>query len=120
MDHILNMLEPSKATIGGVEVPLLFNMRAAAMMEKELDTPYPQIISEILGEGKEGQDLKSIPWERQAKFISCMIRAGGMEIMAEELMAAVHMTEAQKLANAAIAEMVRKQPKGKPAAEKNG
>ncbi len=119
MDHVLNMLEPSHVTIGGKTIPLLFNMRAAASMEMELDTPYPEIIAEIVGgESGDGEKLKPIPWSRQAVIIACMIRAGGMEITADQLMDCIHMNEAQTLANAAIAEMIRKQPKGKES--KNG
>lgn len=119
MENVLNMLEPSKVTIAGKIIPLLFNMRAAANMEQELDTPYPEIIAEIVGGEKEdGVKAKPIPWFRQAVIISCMIRAGGMEITAEQLMDSIHMSDAQELANAAIAEMIRKQPKGKEA--KNG
>ncbi len=121
MDHVLNMLEPSTVTINGTTFPLLFNMRAAASMERELDTPYPAIIKEIAGvEDEDGNPGKPMSWNRQAVVIACMIRAGGVEITADQLMDCVHMTEAQELANAAMDEMLHKQPKGKEKAEKNG
>ena len=121
MEHVLGQLEPTICTIGGVEFPMVFSMKAAAMMEEELDTPYPAIVQEMLG-GDEGENAKAMPWARQAAVIACMMRAAGVQITAEELMGSVHMTEAQGLCNNALAEMVRKQPRAKPgaAAVKNG
>ncbi len=120
MEHILNAIEPSYVTISGVTVPLLFTMRAAAEMERELDMPYVSIISELLAVGEDGKDLPPMRWDRQAAVIACMIRAGGKQVTASDLMDAVHMNDAQELANAAIAEIMRKQPKGKAGSEKNG
>lgn len=119
-EQILDQLEPSHVTIGGKKYPLLFSMRAAAMMEKELETPYVKIVEEIFRTGDKDKDTGMDPmaWERQAMVISCLMRAAGADVTTDMLLDGVRMgDDAQRLCKAAIQEMTRKTPKGKA---KNG
>ncbi|MBQ8537837.1 MAG: hypothetical protein IJ461_10600 [Clostridia bacterium] len=109
---ILTKVEPTRVMVGGEEVSLLFTMRAAAEMERELGTPYPQILDELFQRHEPDEpEPPMMTWERQAKVIACLMRAGGHEADAEAVMD-LHVHSFSSLAQGAVKEILFKTPQG--------
>lgn len=112
MDFILKKLEPSFVTIGGTAYPLFFSLRAAAMMEEQLQKPYAEILAEMFQLHDESEPTPPpMAMERQAEVVACLLREGGVSVEAEDLKG-LHMAQFTELCNGAVKEMMNKMPRG--------
>lgn len=112
MEMILDKVEPTWVELDGGAVPLLFTMRCAAEMERELETPYPQILDELFQRhDPQEPEPPAMTFERQAKVIACLMRAGGCQVKAETVMD-LHMRSFSLLAQGAVNEILFKTPQG--------
>lgn len=111
MDAFVYQTEPTWVVLSsGQRIPLMFSMRAAARMEKELGKPYPQILDELFGKEAERQGLTpAMSWERQACLIACLADAAGLAVTPEALMD-LHLQDFSLLCQGAVQEILFKSP----------
>lgn len=108
----LKQVEPTRVKLSGGEAALRFTLRAAAEIEAEFGEPYLAVEYEMLGLNIDGTTREApMLIERQARLIAILLREGGQQVTAEQLMD-VDMDDFSLLSTAAIQELFFKSPRG--------
>lgn len=73
----LHTLEPSEVIIDGFSIPLMFSLRAAAMMEEETGVPYTELVWRLFELPGEDEDkAEPLKMREQAAVVACLIHEG--------------------------------------------
>ena len=107
-----DQIAASEEEIAGQKVKMLFTLGAAAKMESELQTPYPELVLEFMQlnpEGKKAEHAMAVG--RQAKVIRILMAEAGQAVTEDDLKK-LHMLDFAALARMAQREMVLKSPSG--------
>lgn len=119
--RFLRGMEPSSAELEGGRLPLYFSMRAAAMMEEQLDMDYPDIVAALFQlPDEDGFPAFPLRLNQQARVAACVIQEGqrisgedaqSLEELEQEL-TLLHMSEWTRLVAAVTQEILYKSNKG--------
>ncbi len=108
----LKQVEPTRVTLSGGEAALRFTVRAAAEIEEEFGAPYLTVVYETLGLNLDGTTRDApMSIERQARLIAILLREGGQQVTAEQLLDG-DMDDFSRLSTGAIQEIFYKSPRG--------
>lgn len=118
---IWQQVSPTVVTIDGVEIRMLFTLRAAAILEDALQTDYISMVRELL-QAPEEKGLPAPPpmrLTRQAVIVHVLMQEAGEDVSMEEIKA-LPMEIFTQLCQGMIQEILCKTPTGKSDVKKNG